>query len=116
MAIVEELRPCWTVTCDHCGDGDDDEYGGHTHWGSEREARDAVDGDWVTLDDGRLLCMSCWEGEIPDEVPCPRCGAAVGATCVGEAHWTPTCEERIEAWAVANPPAAATTREDEDAS
>jgi len=106
MGIAEEQMPCWLITCDRCGEGDGgDEHSGY-HWPSEREARQQVkDSDWIELPDGRLLCMSCWEDEIPDEVACPRCAAPVGELCRRpDVGWVPTCDERIAAWAAANPP------------
>lgn len=117
--IVEETRPCWTITCDCCGDGDDNEFGGHVHWESEEAARREVEtSDWATLADGRLVCEICWDEVIPDEVACPRCGAAVGEPCVyPEADWAGrvvTCDERIEAWAAAHPTEARKGEHDAD--
>lgn len=101
MSVQAEQVPCWSVTCDQCGEGDAD--GGAFHYGSRVEAVEAVQGaEWVVTDSGAAFCRSCWE-EGCETVPCSACGAQVEHPC-HEAHegvLRLPCGSRVEAWAAA---------------
>lgn len=74
-------KPCVEVTCDGCGEGDNDDYGGSYHYGTVDEALSAVeDRDWKVIrtrtsdlvrpdgEDGEtieLYCFTCWD-EMPE--------------------------------------------------
>lgn len=83
MGVRVEAQPCWTITCDTCGEGDNAEYGGHFHYGSESEAKQAVrDADWRENADGTLICDACIDNAkeaMHDAIVgwawvCPGCG------------------------------------------
>ncbi len=68
--ITREDHPCWLLACDFCGEGDNAEYGGSFHYGTQDEARRALlDVDWRELEDGRLQCLPCSEmaNACPDD-------------------------------------------------
>lgn len=104
MGITVEQHPCWLITCDICGDGDNSEYDGHYHHATEADARAAIrDIDWRELPDGRLVCMPCWEDHIPGKVACPWCKVPVGTCCVRPSFDPVVHDERLAAWAAAHP-------------
>lgn len=108
--IQVEQTPCWKVTCDRCGEGDNTEHGGHFHYATEAEALTSVRNyDWMLVD-GHHLCPTCWEDGIPEEVACPDCGVGTGACCTGERPFTPTHEARVRAWITAQERPGATGR------
>jgi hypothetical protein len=100
MALTAEEKPCWHVICDHCGEGDNDEYGGSYHYPDEQTARDQVRGyEWVVREDGKALCCTCATEAVHELVACPTCGAPRGTECAdshGDSGLTP-CQERVDA-------------------
>jgi hypothetical protein len=63
MSIQAKAKVCWEPRCDHCGDGDNVEYGGAFHYDSREEAAQAVkDSEWIECD-GLLFCAACIENE-----------------------------------------------------
>lgn len=84
MPLTVEQHPCWIVTCDRCGEGDNSEYGCSFHHPTEAEARDSLTScDWIELEGGLWLCLDCWEAER-SKLPCPhggRCNGGCGDDC-----------------------------------
>ena len=73
MSLKREEHPCWLVVCDHCGEGDDTEYGGSFHHQSEEGAREAAhEVEMEVSATGAVLCLTCIE-ECWMIVGCPRC-------------------------------------------
>lgn len=80
--IQVEQTPCWTITCDHCGEGDNSEYGGHFHHPSEATAREALaEQDWLEAPGGILLCATCRDEGTVDAIACPTCEAPPNSEC-----------------------------------
>ncbi len=108
MSLTVEDKPCWTVTCDVCGEGDGgDDPVSHFHYPTADEARKAVRGmDWWESKDGKHACYGCVEGGV-DEIACPKCDAASDEPCRIESEppfsWQAPCDERIAAWFAARP-------------
>jgi hypothetical protein len=76
VTLRREDHPCWVATCDWCGEGDNDEYGGSYHHFTEEEARRQLTmADWRQLEDGTWLCSThCYDEakaapRKPDEAP-----------------------------------------------
>lgn len=38
IGVAREPHPCWTITCDGCGCGDNPDYENHFHHASEEDA------------------------------------------------------------------------------
>lgn len=86
--LTRESHPCWAVVCDYCGDGDNDEFGGSTHYLSERDARVGLrDMEWSVLDDGRALHARCFR-ELRAKFSCPH-----GGPCTGDCGECPSALE-----------------------
>lgn len=72
---------CWSVVCDYCGEGDNQEYGGSIHYASERDARvELREMEWSVLADGRALHPHCFE-ELRAKFSCPDGAHCTGAGC-----------------------------------
>jgi len=89
--IIRKDNPCWSPTCDSCGEGDNYEYGGSFHYSSEAEAIDAVKIDWHHTSGGAWLCISCCDQSL--EVACPKCSVEKDVPCTFG-----MCAERIDRW------------------
>lgn len=65
--IVCAEHPCWTATCDNCGEGDNVEWAGSFHYETEATLLNALtEADWKVFrnEDGTLrylICPDCWE-------------------------------------------------------
>jgi hypothetical protein len=63
MSIQARKKVCWEARCDHCGDGDNIEYGAGFHYVSRDEAlQEVTNAEWIEQD-GVLLCQGCIENE-----------------------------------------------------
>jgi hypothetical protein len=81
MGLSIEQKPCWTVVCDQCGEGDNADYGGCLHHHDEAAARESAQSmDMVVLADGRALCLECFE-DLRAKVPCPHGAGCTGGGC-----------------------------------
>lgn len=79
--IEQQQKPCWTITCDLCGQGDNSEYETHYHWDTREQAvENARDSDWLIGDGNVTICLYCLEGAaVP--VACPTCGVHENQEC-----------------------------------